>query len=115
MFKIDKQLDKQVLILSVQGYCETEAGQEIFDKINEAFAAVKPTGVIFDFSACKVINSCCISQLIETIELVACDFNCDVVICGLDQTKVTLFKMVGMLELAELKDDVAAALKYLAG
>ncbi len=114
MFKVKKQLDKQVLILSIQGYCETEAGKEIFDAINEAFAGEKPTGVIFDFSGCKVINSCCVSQLIEAIELVACDFHTDTVICGLDQTKVTLFKMVGMLELAELKDDVGSAKKYLA-
>ena len=114
MFKIEKQLDKKVLVLSIQGYCETEAGKEISDAINEAFAGEKPTGVIFDFGGCKVINSCCISQLIETIELVACDFHTDTVICGLDQTKVTLFKMVGMLELAELKDDVASARKYLA-
>ena len=115
MFRIEKKLDRNILILSIQGYCETEAGKEIFDAINEAFSGKKPAGVIFDFSANKVINSCCVAQLIEAIELITCDFRTDAVLCGLDQTKISLFKMVGMLELAELKDDVESARKYLAG
>ncbi|MBU1106949.1 MAG: hypothetical protein KKB51_09805 [Candidatus Riflebacteria bacterium] len=114
MFKIEKKRDEKIFILSIQGYCEAEAGKEIFDAINEAFSGKKPAGVIFDFSENKVINSCCVAQLIEAMELITCDFRTDVVFCGIDKTKVALFKMVGMLELAEVTDDLVSAKKYLA-
>ncbi|OGK07787.1 MAG: hypothetical protein A2W80_02755 [Candidatus Riflebacteria bacterium GWC2_50_8] len=114
MFKIDTQLDDKILVLSVQGYCESAAGKEIYEITKKAFTVQKLTGVIFDFSACKVINSSCIALLMETAELVTCDFRSDAVVCGLDQTKISFFKMFGMLDLAELKDDIESAKKYLA-
>lgn len=113
MYQIDTQLEDSILVLNIQGYCEAEAGEEISTTIDKAFATEKPAGVIFNFNECKVINSVCVSRLIETIELIACDFETDTVICGLDPTKATLFKMVGMLDMAELKDDVAEGKKYL--
>ena len=114
MYKIDSQRNQRVLVLNIRGYCESEAGEEIARLIDKTFAAEKPAGVIFNFNDCKVINSVCISSLIETIELIACDYETATVICGLDQTKATLFKMVGMLDLAELKEDIEGAMKYLA-
>jgi len=113
LHKIDSFRNQRILVLNIQGYCEAEAGEEIACIIDKTFAAEKPAGVIFNFGECKVINSVCVSRLIETIELISCDFKTDVVICGLDQTKATLFKMVGMLDMAELKDNVDAGLKYL--
>jgi anti-anti-sigma regulatory factor len=113
LYKIESQRRQRVLVLDIQGYCEAEAGEEIASLIDKTFAAEKPGGVIFNFSECKVINSVCVSRLIETIELIAYDHETDTVVCGLDQTKATLFKMVGMLDLAELKDDIETGIKYL--
>lgn len=114
MYKIESQRKQRVLVLDIQGYCEAEAGEEIASLIDKTFAAEKPGGVIFNFSECKVINSVCVSRLIETIELIACDHETDTVVCGLDPTKATLFKMVGMLDLAELKENIAEGMSYLA-
>ncbi|PKL48144.1 MAG: hypothetical protein CVV42_10825 [Candidatus Riflebacteria bacterium HGW-Riflebacteria-2] len=113
LYKIDTQRQERILVLNIEGYCEAEAGEEIAEAIDKTFAAEKPAGVIFDFKECKVINSVCVSRLIETIELIAYDHETDTVICGLDQTKATLFKMVGMLDMAELKDNVAEGIQYL--
>ncbi len=113
MHKIDTQRNQRILVLNIQGYCEAEAGEEIAAIIDKTFSAEKPAGVIFNFNECKVINSVCVSRLIETIETISCDFKTDTVICGLDQTKATLFKMVGMLDMAELKADIDEGIKYL--
>jgi anti-anti-sigma regulatory factor len=113
LYSIEARREGKIFILNIGGYCETEAGVEIAEEVEQAFSAERPTGVIFNFARSKVINSCCISQLIEIMETINSDYHADIAICGLDQTKVTLFKMVGMLEIAELKDNLEAAKNFL--
>lgn len=113
MFVIKDRLDEMILVLQVQGYCESEAGTSIFNKVKETISQENLKGIILDFSKCKVVNSSCIAKLMETAELVVYDFKNDIVVCGLDKTKASFFKMFGMFDIAELKDDILSAKVYL--
>lgn len=113
MFEVKSRFDGMILILQVEGYCEAEAGTRIFNKVKETVSEKKLKGIILDFSKCKVVNSSCIAKLMETAELVVYDFKNDIVVCGLDKTKASFFKMFGMLDLAELRKDIASAKEYL--
>ncbi len=113
LFSVESRIDENILLVSIAGYCEKEAGSRIFAAVKQAIENQSLKGVILEFGQCSSINSSCIATLMETAELVTYDFKSYVVVCNLDQTKASFFKMFGLLDLAELQPDIDSAKKYL--
>ncbi|MEW6709125.1 MAG: STAS domain-containing protein [Candidatus Riflebacteria bacterium] len=113
MFSIERKLNDKVLIIRIKGYCKDESGTSILEKVREELTCKKLRGIILEFSECTSINSSGASRLMDTSELVVLDHETDLVVCGLDKTKSSFFEMFGILELAELKENLAEAISYL--
>ncbi|MFZ5949995.1 MAG: STAS domain-containing protein [Candidatus Rifleibacteriota bacterium] len=113
MFSTEHKLDGQILVFFIKGYFQDESGTSLLEKVREELTGKKLRGIVLDFSQCTSINSSGVARLMDTSELVVLDHETDLVVCGLDKTKSSFFEMFGILELAELKENLDGAVAYL--
>ncbi len=99
-------------VFSFIGHCKVEGIAELANWLGE-LARKGSTRYVFDFSACKLINSPAMGELLDAILLIDRDFEGHIVVCGLDSLKETLFTISGIIPIAQEAKDIAAAIKLL--
>jgi len=95
-------------VFSFVGNCKAEGIDHLADQLRE-MAEAGQNKFVFDFSACKLINSPAMGELLDAILLVDRDFDGHIVICGLDSLKETLFTISGIIPIAQEASDTASA------
>lgn len=99
-------------VLHFIGHCKVEGIEELGNWVGE-LARKGQNKFVFDFSACKLLNSPAMGELLDAILLIDRDFDGHVVVCGLDSLKETLFTISGIIPIAQEAKDSAAAIKLL--
>lgn len=94
------------------GHCKVE-GIECLSKWVGELARQGQIKFVFDFSACKLINSPAMGELLDAILLIDRDFEGHIVVCGLDSLKETLFTISGIIPIAQEAKDTSSAIKLL--
>lgn len=103
---------QDTLILGISGYFTLETGDELQEKAREAFRRGR-LRFVFDFSKCELINSPGVAGMMDLCLRILDDFRGKAVICGLDELKNSVFKMVGILPLVEAAETVDEAIDIL--
>ncbi len=99
-------------VFSFIGHCKAEGIECLSDKL-QTLAVSGQKKFIFDFSACKLLNSPAMGELLDAILLVDRDYDGHVVVCGLDSLKETLFTISGIIPIAQEAQDIDAAASML--
>lgn len=105
-------IKKNFPVVSFIGNCKAEGIDGICTRLQE-LAVAGHKKFVFDFSACKLINSPAMGEILEAILLIDRDFEGHVVVCGLDSLKETLFSISGIIPIAQPSPDVIAALELI--
>ncbi len=111
-FNIHTDTFNQTLVLKTEGYINNVAGEKISQIFSEHSKA-DIRNAVFDLEKSKVINSIGISYLIEVIELVN-ERNGKIIFLNLDPSIEKTFKIMGLLQFAEIADSLDSALQVLA-
>lgn len=106
-------LKNNIPVVSIHGHCKVEGIDDLCDRLQK-LAIDGHKKFVFDFAACKLINSPAMGEILEAILLIDRDFEGHVVVCGLDSLKETLFSISGIIPIAQPAADVIAALNLLA-
>jgi hypothetical protein len=109
--KIDN--DTGIPVFSFIGHCKIEGISDLTAVLAE-LAGQGRRRFVFDFSACKLINSPAMGELLDAILLIDRDYEGHIVVSGLDSLKETLFTISGIIPIAQEAADTASALKILA-
>lgn len=107
-FNLTTELFDKALVLKTDGYINNTAGE----KISREFSKHLGSGinkVIMDLEKSKVVNSIGISYLIEIIEKLS-QSNGKLIFTNLDPTIEKTFKIMGLLQFAEIADSLDSAL-----
>lgn len=83
------------------GYCSVEG----LEKLQDELIALNNNGhskFVFDFSACRLLNSPAMGELLDAILVVDRDFEGHIVVSGLDKLKETLFTISGIIPIAQV-------------
>lgn len=99
-------------VVSFIGHCKVEGIADLAAQLQK-FALEGHRRFVFDYSACRLINSPAMGEILEAVLLIDGDFEGYVVVCGLDSLKETLFSISGIIPIAQLAPDVTTALKLL--
>ncbi len=103
---------KGLPVFSFVGHCKAEGIESLSDQLRKMSESGQKK-YIFDFSACKLINSPAMGELLDAILLVDRDFEGHVVVCGLDSLKETLFTISGIIPIAQEAKDIDSAASML--
>lgn len=99
-FTVDTVERGDVLIVRATGYLDDRGGAILQSAVMEALTKGFQQ-VVFNFSAAPVINSQGISHIIELVEIVIDEKNGELAFVGLNELTCGVFKMVGLLRMAE--------------
>ncbi len=100
----------KVPVFAFIGHCKVEGLSELGNWLRE-LAQKGSSSFVFDFSACKLINSPAMGELLDAILLIDQDFEGHVVVCGLDSLKETLFTISGIIPIAQEAAGVPEAIE----
>lgn len=107
-------IKNNIPVVSFIGHCKVEGIDDLCSRLQK-LALEGHKKFVFDYSACKLINSPAMGEILEAILLIDRDFEGHVVVSGLDSLKETLFSISGIIPIAQPAPDVIAALDLLAG
>jgi len=110
-FNISTEIFDKTLVLRTEGYINNVAGE----KISQIFSSDPNTGIrnaVFDLEKSKVINSIGISYLLEVVELLS-ERNGKIIFLNLDPSIEKTFKIMGLLQFAEIAESLDSALQVL--
>ncbi|HSD64554.1 MAG TPA: STAS domain-containing protein [Ignavibacteriaceae bacterium] len=110
-FNIQTETFDNTLVVKTEGYINNIAGE----KISQIFSNSPNPGIrnaVFDLEKSKVINSIGISYLLEVIELLN-ERNGKIIFLNLDPSIEKTFKIMGLLQFAEVADSLDSALQVL--
>lgn len=104
-------IEAGIPLVKFLNYCTNETlanlGRSLCDLCDE-----DKTRMIFDFSACQLINSLGLATLLEVLMLIQ-DYEGEVAIIGLDATKQKFFNLTGVFALAQLAQNLDEAKEML--
>ena len=104
---------QQIPIIAVTGYFAAEAGQESRTVVRELLEKGQ-TRISMDFSECRLINSPGVVAIMQIAMQFVEDYSGRIVLVGLDDLKITVLEMAGVLPLAETADSLDQAAMILA-
>jgi anti-anti-sigma factor len=110
-FNVQTETFDNTLVVKTEGYINNIAGE----KISQIFSDNPNASIrnaVFDLEKSKVINSIGISYLLEVIELLN-GRNGKIVFLHLDPSIEKTFKIMGLLQFAEVADSLDSALQVL--
>lgn len=110
-FNIQTETVDNTLVVKTEGYINNIAGE----KISQIFSDNPNAGIrnaVFDLEKSRVINSIGISYLLEVIELLN-GRNGKIIFLHLDPSIEKTFKIMGLLQFAEVADSLDSALQVL--
>lgn len=102
-----------VTIFSFSGYCTADAGIHLSGMVEELMQTPRK-GIVWDFSACRLINSPGVVALMDVAMRIVDDFKAALVITGADATQISVFRMAGVIPVADLANDLDEAVKMAA-
>lgn len=110
---INEEKNNDVCILRPCGYVDEKGGAALCEAaenaLNEGFQKI-----LINFSESPVINSQGIAQIIELAEIIVDEKGGVLAYCGLSELSISVFKMVGLLQMGDSYTDEKEALGYLA-
>jgi len=112
-FTLRQTNHRDFAVIEVEGYYAAEAGQETKTIVAELLANDR-INIIMDFSACRLINSPGVVAIMQVAMEVVEDFGGKLVLVGLDDLKVTVLEMAGVIPLADNAKDLDQAAMILA-
>ena len=99
---------EQIPVVSFTGNCKVEGIADLSNRLQE-YSVAGQRKFVFDFSACKLINSPAMGELLDAILLVDRDFEGHIVVCGLE----TLFTISGIIPIAQEASTITEAIELL--
>ncbi|MEW6710739.1 MAG: hypothetical protein AB1403_13010 [Candidatus Riflebacteria bacterium] len=87
-------------VLRFIGNCNVEG----LEKLQEELSSLNRNGhrkFVFDFSACRLLNSPAMGELLDAILMVDREYEGHIVVSGLDKLKETLFTISGIIPIAQ--------------
>lgn len=112
-FTVHTEIKSGVYLIRSEGYLDEHGGAAVFEALQKAL----PDGhqkFILDLAKSPVINSQGIAQIIEMSEIIVDETNGELAFVGLSELAGGVFKMVGLLQMAEAYPSEEEALKALA-
>lgn len=113
-FTVTTAISKDILIVRPCGYVDEKGGAELAKVVNEALSQ-EVRKVVINFSESPVINSQGIAQIIEIAEIIVDEIGGDLAFVGLSELASGVFKMVGLLQMADLYGSESEAVDGIAG
>lgn len=102
----------KIPVISFIGNCKVEGIADLCSRLQQ-MALSGHKKFVFDFSACKLINSPAMGELLEAILLIDRDFEGHIAVSGLDSLKETLFTISGIIPIAQATSNIPAAIEML--
>ena len=109
-FDVQAYENGAVVVVVISGYFTGEAGEAVNNAVEKYVLAGK-IRFLMDFSKCTLINSPGVASLLDISMKIVDDFKGRLVLCGLDQMKWTVLKMVRIIPLAETARDIQEGLQ----
>ncbi len=112
MFEIKQEEMDGVPVLFLKGYLDKHGGESL----TAALRSLWETGrirIVLDFSQCKAVSSPGVVDLMESVVTITESFQGRVAIVNIDDLKISLFKMVGVLPVAEHVQNLSEAIRSL--
>ncbi|MBI3037424.1 STAS domain-containing protein [bacterium] len=110
-FEITVQELENVVIFGVKGYFAQEAGDELRRRAEPILKAEK-FNIIVDLSACSIISSPGVAQLMDLTFSILDDYKGKVVICGLDALKTKVLKLAGIIPVVETCENLEESKEF---
>lgn len=111
-FTINVTERQEIVVMAIGGYFTMETGDELQERAREAFRRGR-LRFVFDFTNCELINSPGVAGMMDLCLRILDDFRGKAVICGLDELKNSVFKMVGILPLVDVAGTLDEAIAFL--
>lgn len=109
-YEFDVTATDGIPTIFVKGYFTEEAGLKAQDLVRELLEK-KMVSLIMDFSECKLINSPGVVEMSNLTIVVIDEYKCKLVLTGLDDLKVSVFEMVGILPMADQAQTISDAVQ----
>lgn len=100
--------EKGFPVVRFKNYCTNETLEGLATKVGHLCDKDK-NRLVFDFSACEVINSLGMAALLETLMIVQ-DYEGKVLISGLNAIQQKFFGLTGVFSLSTQAEDINSAL-----
>ncbi|MBF0547506.1 MAG: STAS domain-containing protein [Candidatus Riflebacteria bacterium] len=100
-FEIKVITKNSIPVLQVSGYFSADSGTKL-EEIVEGLLQKGSLFMVVDFSNCKLINSPGVYVLMETAMKIVDDYCGRILLCGLDELKLSVFTMAGVFLFAEV-------------
>jgi hypothetical protein len=91
---------RTIPVFKFQGNCNVEGLENLQNELKSLHSKGN-SRFVFDFSACKLLNSPAMGELLDAILLVDREFEGHIVVSGLDSLKETLFTISGIIPIAQ--------------
>lgn len=102
------------VLVTVKGYCNGNAGEEMAQRLDPLLRQGK-TRVVIDFSETSVINSPGAASLMDLAMTISDDFKGRVMVSGLDKLKTKILSMIGVIPIAEVVATIDEAASRVTG
>ncbi|MBF0544757.1 MAG: hypothetical protein HQM08_10005 [Candidatus Riflebacteria bacterium] len=113
-FEIEVKEIRNTQIIQIKGYFSADAGKNVNDLIDDLLRKNK-LDFIIDFSVCKLINSPGVVALMDSTMKIVDDYKGKLFFIGVDDLKVSVFKMAGVFPLAGKATSLDEALLKIKG
>ncbi|MBF0545598.1 MAG: hypothetical protein HQM08_14240 [Candidatus Riflebacteria bacterium] len=111
-FALDLSQKDCFSVISVKGYVSADS-RDPFTSLIEELLGKGVTNMVFDFSACELINSPGLVIIMDITYRIVDDFNGRLVLTGLDSLKEKSLRIIGVLARAQMAQTVEVGLELL--
>ena len=99
-----------VVVFGLPAYFSAEAGEALSSQMTQQFQQGKKAFVL-DFASCNVVNSQGITAILDMAMKVVDDYCGRMVLANLDETKVEVFSLVGLIPMIPHAASVSEAVQ----
>ncbi|MBF0406322.1 MAG: hypothetical protein HQM10_03130 [Candidatus Riflebacteria bacterium] len=108
-FGVEVKKTENVQVVLVTGYFSEDAGKRLFSLVSDLLLK-KNLSFVIDFTNCNLINSPGVVALMNTTLKIVDDYKGKLCLIGVDDLKLTVFKMAGIFPLADQADSIEEAI-----
>ena len=109
-FSLEESIPGGVVVITVRGYFNDSAGQELSEIINRHLREDR-TRFVFDFQFCSLINSMGVADLLEIALRIVEDFKGKLILSALKPFMAEILTLASVLPIAKAAQDAETALK----
>jgi len=108
-FTFSHRVQGSAQIITIQGFVDGPAGRQLLEHVKKQAGGPTPN-FVFDFSACTLVNSTAMGELIEMVSLNVEKRTVRFFLCGISPTLRFALNEVGILQLARECNSLANAI-----